>query len=36
MRMELEKLLIHNLISSFFKCPLLLGDGSAHDVTYTV
>lgn len=29
---ELEMFLIHHLISSFFKFPLLLGDGSAHDV----
>jgi len=30
--MELEMLLIHHLISSFFKFPLLLGDGSERDV----
>ena len=34
--MELQMLLIQHLISSFFKCPLLLGDGSAHDVTCVI
>jgi hypothetical protein len=34
--MEFEMLLTHHLISFFFKCPLLLGDGSAHDVTCVI
>jgi len=29
-------LLIHHLISSFFKFPLLLGDGSAHGVIFVI
>lgn len=34
--MDLEMLLIHHLISSFFKCSLLLGDGFAHDATCVI
>jgi hypothetical protein len=34
--MELEMILNHHLISSLFQCPLLLGDGYAHDVTCVI